>query len=174
MSESYQSPDWLAAATATPHYSETELALRIKFVEEYLVDYDEVAAAIRCGFMSAFAKDFAQQLMEEAFVRTRIREQADKVDIADPDIVTQKRSRIISSLEREANYYGPGASHGARVAALAKLGSFYRMDDGLVTAGDEDDEFISGVMEVPARTSVDDWEAGAKESQAKLKEEVRA
>lgn len=116
-----------------PMLTERERALRDVFVTEYLKDYDAWAAAIRVGFLKSVAGQYAQELMEDPYVRQEISRQQLTPDVKDPAQALQaKQAQIEASLLREAHYRGPGSSHGARVAALAKLAAMAKM------GGDED------------------------------------
>lgn len=130
-SDDVGSTEWVLAMPAANQYSPAERELRSRFVTEYLVDYNSYAAALRTGFTSAFAEDYAKKFMLEPYVRQLIKERelgpsADGVD------ETNKR-RIMASLFKEANYHGPGSSHSARVSALAKLTALFGMEAPIKT-----------------------------------------
>lgn len=148
-----------------------EKELRELFVREYLEDYDEKAACIRCGFTENYAAQYAAQFMGEMFVRKRIIELSKDVKKKDDETCKeQSRQQILSSLFREANYRGPGASHGSRVAALSKLASLFGMD--APTKVEQTIEHKGGVMAVPGIASVESWEQQAIVSQQKLTSEA--
>lgn len=58
------------------------------------------------------------------------------------------RDEVIAMLRREANTFGKGASHTARVAAMAQLARIYGMNTVNVKA-----EHSGGVMVVPMASS---------------------
>lgn len=148
-----------------------EKELRDLFVREFLTDFDEVAACIRCGFLDSYAKQYAIQFMGETYVRRRIIELSH--DVGEKDDKAKKaetEQRIITSLFREANYRGAGASHGARIAALSKLASLHGMD--APTKMEQTILHKGGVMAVPGIATCDDWEAQAVASQEKLTSEA--
>lgn len=148
-------------------YSERELNIRKSFVKEYLVDFDQTNAAVRCGFAKAFAIEYATKFMEEPLVQKLISEA--RKSISTDDLLNDKvaKSQIMASLLREANYFGNGSSHSARVAALAQLVSVH----GLKSAEKIEQTTIhkGGVMIIPAvPQSLSEYEKMALEQQAVL------
>jgi hypothetical protein len=141
-----------------------EKALRDMFVSEYLIDFDQVKAAMRCGFNQQFAVEYSRKFMEESYVQKRINEvrfmKTDEKALAEFD-----KARILSSLMAEAHYHGPGSSQAARVAALGKLAIMYGMEVKRVEATVQ---HRGGVMAVPGIASLDDWEKQASASQDEL------
>jgi hypothetical protein len=150
---------------AAEEYSERERALRDLFVSEYLIDYDQVAAAQRCGYTYQFAVEYAQKFMHEAYVQQRINAVKfavlDETQEADYD-----KKRIKAALMQEAHYKGPGSSHAGRVAALAKLAALYGMEAPKKV--DATVQHRGGVMAVPGIAALDDWEKQASVSQDAL------
>lgn len=167
MSEDYTS-FWEQGAMAQ-ELSNSEKELRDKFVDEYLLDFSQTAAAIRIGFGAGFAQTYAEKFMAEPYVRKRIMDlqtamAGDEKTEADLD-----RRRIRAALMREAHYRGPGSSHAARVSALAKLAAIRDMDSPTrlkIDAGNR-----GGVMMVPAIASIEEWEQAAQASQGALQAE---
>lgn len=142
-----------------------EKALRDMFVSEYLIDFDQVKAAMRCGFNQQFAVEYSRKFMEESYVQKRINEvRFMKVD--DRALEEFDKTRIRSSLMAEAHYYGPGSSSASRVAALGKLALMYGMEAPKKV--DVNAVHRGGVMAVPGIASLEDWEKGAAESQDEL------
>lgn len=117
---------WQDTIVPGDHYSDAERDLRVRFVTEYLVDYNAYAACLRVGFHSQFATDYAKKFMDESFVRKLIKEREFAAE-AEGESATNKR-RITAALFKEANYHGIGSSHAARVSALAKLTTLFDMD----------------------------------------------
>lgn len=120
---------WEAAGLA-PELNEREKAFRDQFVKEYLLDYSPYLACLRLGFASDFAKDWAQKFMGEPYVIKRIAElecAPPSADSEEADTLRNKQ-RVMANLWRESQYFGPGSSHAARVAATAKLASMFGMD----------------------------------------------
>lgn len=94
-----------------------ERALRQRFVEEYLADYDAFAAAIRLGYQEAFAQQYAKQFLTEPYTLKLIKEKEAEFGILTEE--DQHRKKIVAGLYREAHSrFNSGA---ARVAALTQL-----------------------------------------------------
>lgn len=108
--------------------TQPEIDVRESFVREYLIDYDYRSAAIRIGFHEGIAQHYARKFQYDPYVKRRIAE-ATTAQYDDPEAVkAQQRQRVLSSLMKEANYTGPGASHAARVSALAKLAQIHGLE----------------------------------------------
>lgn len=159
---------WTDEARAV-ELSKSEKELRDKFVAEYLVDFDQLAAAIRIGFSVTFAATYAERFMQEPYTRQRISEM--QLALADDVSAEAERDRRIirAALMREAHHRGQGSSHAARVSALAKLASIRDMDAPLKIKSEQ--TLRGGVMLVPAIASIEDWEAAARASQTNLQKD---
>lgn len=154
----------------TPELSPPEKAVRDKFVKEYLLDYDQKAAAIRCGYGESFASTYADKFMKEPYVLQQIK-RTELAFAEDADAEEEDTKRVIrAALLREAHYRGPGSSHSARVNALAKLAVIHDMEG--TTKEGETVGSRSGVMEVPGIASAENWEATAAAAQKKLQDEA--
>lgn len=94
-----------------------EQKIRQLFVDEYLVDYDDVGAAIRLGYQEAFAQQYAKQFLSEPYTLKLIKEKEAEFGVLTEE--DQHRKKIVSGLYREA--YSRANSGSARVAALAQL-----------------------------------------------------
>jgi hypothetical protein len=165
--------NWTKAAMEQPDLSDAERALRDLFVAEYLVDYDHIAAAQRCGFTGQFAKDFANKFMDETYVRRALRAAEEKIPTSKEEIELETaadKQRIVKWLKQEARSRTNSGS--ARVAALARLVSIYGMD--APTKLEQDVTHRGGVMMVPAIADINAWENSAVASQTKLVEEARS
>lgn len=141
-------------------------AMMDRFVREYLRDYDAVAACIRLGYNKHSAEAFATQFLESPHVQRGIKnsEEAETEDEDDPDV---RKRKIIAALNREAHYFGPGSSQGARVAALAQLAKINGMEQNKVEHSHK-----GGVMLVPSTaTDVDRWSNDAVANQKTLHED---
>lgn len=113
-------PKFWVTEESDPELTPQEKALRDAFVAQYLLDYNPVKAAIRIGYKASIAGTYAARFMDESYVLRKIAE----LERGDEDI-----ARVIKSgLVREANYNGPGASHGARVAAITQLSKIEKLD----------------------------------------------
>lgn len=149
--------------------SPKEKELRDKFVSEYLIDYDQTAAAIRIGFSASFAQTYAEKFMTEPYVRKAIAVAQNALVDDEKLEVEQDRRRIRAALMREAHYRGPGSSHAARVSALAKLASIRDMD--APTKIKSEMTMRGGVMMVPGIANLDEWEKAAQASQGDLQKD---
>lgn len=155
-----------------------ERILRTTFVQEYLHDYDPVAAACRCGFSDersgnplldrySPAQRAARKLMAEPVVQRLIKEyNVVRAQEVDP---VQIRALIL----REANNFGLTGSAAARqnsqklLAEMANLSGKKAAEDDAKTRG--------GIMAIPARFPSDrDWQEVAMPSQQRLKESIGA
>lgn len=153
-----------------PELSHREIALRNTFVKEYLVDYDQIGAAVRCGYHASYAKEMGVRFMGCPYVVQRI----SQIELQTPeeeDAVMRKR--VISGLIREANYRGPGSSPSARVAALSKLAAIQGMDAPTrnkteLTGADGQPLNGGGIFVVPGIVTLEEWEAKAAQQQEDL------
>ena len=171
MSENTEQTGFWAEGALASQLSASERVLRDRFVGEYLKDYDAFGAALRAGFMSTMAKDYASKFLEEPYVQSEIA-RLERAAAEDPKAEEEQRKRfILASLTREANYRGPGSSHAARVAALAKLGNFLDMDGVQKTKNEH--LHRGGVMAVPGIASLEEWEKAARTSQETLVRETQ-
>lgn len=154
----------------TPPLSPAEKSVRDRFVKEYLLDYDQKRAALRCGYGESFAGAYADKFMNEPYVQQQIKSK--ELEFADdPDQEEESTKRLIrAGLLREANYRGPGSSHSARVNALAKLAVIHDMDAPTKVEADINNR--GGVMVVPGIASPDDWSDTASAAQRKLQDEA--
>lgn len=159
---------WATEAMAQD-LSGKEKELRDKFVDEYLLDFDQTAAAIRIGFSASFAQTYAEKFMTEPYVRKRIAEMQTALAEDDKLEADLDRRRIRAALMREAHYRGPGSSHAARVSALAKLASIRDMD--APTKIKSEVALRGGVMMVPGIANLEEWEKAAQASQTDLQKD---
>lgn len=149
-----------------------EKDLRDMFVVEFLKDHDYRNAAIRIGFLPAYADQYAAEFAVDSYVKKKIDVEMTR-PLSDEEAAEHKRAMIRRTealLLKQAGYAGPGASHGARVSALSKLASIYGMD--APTKVEQTIQHKGGVMMVPGVASIEDWEAAAISSQEKLTQEA--
>jgi hypothetical protein len=166
-SESSDPNNWTWAAME-PELTEREKALRDVFVNEYLVDYDIIKAAQRCGFQHSFAKDYGIKFWNESYVQKRI-ELVKHSRVDEKQMEEFDRATVRAVLRKEMqNQFNSGA---ARVAAAAKMASILGMDKPVETPAEG--EHRGGVLMVPAIANMNDWEAVAQASQAKLVADAR-
>lgn len=159
---------WAEEAMAQ-ELSPKEKELRDKFVSEYMIDFDQTAAAIRIGFSASFAQTYAEKFMTEPYVRKQIALMQTALSEDDKLEADLDRRRIRAALMREAHYRGPGSSHAARVSALAKLASIRDMD--APTKIKSEMTMRGGVMMVPGIANLDEWEKAAQASQGDLQKD---
>lgn len=147
-----------------PEPSESLKKVYRSFVEQYLRDYDAVAACSRMGYAERFAEVNAATFMKAPYVAKLIKDMEEDT-AEDDDAEAEKQSRIIKAgLMREANYFGPGSSHSGRVAALAQLSKIHGMEQSKI-----DHQHKGGVMLVPSTaTDVEAWQAAAIDNQNEL------
>lgn len=157
-------PAWLEMEA---QLTEQERALRDRFVDELIVDYDAVAACMRIGFSRTFAGPYAEQFIGEAYVQRRIKLVEQRT--LDPELSHDyDANRVRAVLMRWAH-----SSHGpTAVAAARQLCSVMGLD--APTKIKQEIEHRGGVMMVPAIASLTDWEKTAVESQQKLAEFSRS
>jgi len=161
--------NWASACMDRTILTEQEKALRDLFIAEYLVDYDMVAAAMRCGFAASFASDYAKKFMEEPYVRKELSARQTAEPTSEQDEKQSHKRKILAALLREA--HNPLVSGASRVAALSRLAAIYGMDQPEKAP---EGVYRGGVMQVPAIADLNDWQTVAIESQARLVEEARS
>lgn len=165
---STETDQWVWAAME-PELTERERALRDLFVNEYLVDYHPVLAAQRCGFQVSFAKDYAVKFMNEAYVQKRIKA-LEHAEVEGDALDKYDKKRVRAILMKEA--LDPTSTGSARVSAAAKLVAVLGMDAPVKTINENVNK--GGVLMVPAIANLDDWQAIAQASQAKLVADARS
>lgn len=155
-----------AARRTAENLRDDAKAFRDRFVTEYLYDFNATHAYIRAGGTARRASKAAYEIRHEAYVSQQIQQAIDNMKVG--NIVNQQRA--LAWAVREANHYGPDASHGARVSMVKTL-----MQHTGLSMGDKEAVTAArgGVMVVPATDTVDGWEARAAAAQAALKEQVR-
>lgn len=104
--------------------SEAQQALYDNFVNEYLKDFDEYAAALRVGFLPAFAAEQSLQLMGNSYVRRRI---VELTRISDEKTKETDRALLENTL-REAMQQGSYASRVAAAKVFAEMNGWSKPD----------------------------------------------
>jgi phage terminase small subunit len=94
-----------------------------RFIAEYLIDLNATKAAIRAGYSEKTAQQQGSRLLLNVVVAAEIK--AKRVKLTETTDLTIERVR--AGLIKEAEREGEGASHSARVAALAHLGKHLGM-----------------------------------------------
>lgn len=167
----------LALPTSIPsaaEYTAEEKALRDLFIVEYLVDFDQIKAAQRCGFNFQFAVEYGRKFMEEPYVLQRINQLQRLQPRDEEEVLKYNKRRIQERLLEEAHNTGPGSSQAARVAALKALADMYGMGSAAQarTSAAGGNSLAGGVMVVPEIANVDDWEQSAMASQKALRHDI--
>lgn len=164
-------PDWVNGIVhASANLDADAIALRNKYVDEYLKDYDAVASALRCGFCHELAREYANNFMTDNYVQWRISKLTyDNNNSPEEDDLDTTERQVFEALKREAFYTGPGSSQNARVSALKVLSDKVEKMKALKGNGNK---VNSGVMVVPAEVSAEQWEAQAVDMQEKLKQDT--
>lgn len=139
----------------------TAVALRNKFVEEYLKDFDEYSACIRMGYNQVAAIQHGKFFMGDNYVLCKLMERRRTPPETETEQETADRQLVLDTL-REAASKG---SYHVRVMAVAKLAEILQM-----TKPQSKDQDIpqGGVMLVPVVSGTDAWEENAVASQQKL------
>jgi hypothetical protein len=161
-------------AAMMPEMSEREKALRDLFVREYFVDYNEIAACLRCGFMRSFAEEYAKKFMAEPYVRQQLaimEQTAPLPNTGNKNADDFNRQRIIQGLFKEA--HDRTSSGSARVSALKELAEIYKLKEPTKAPEDNNKKHRGGVIQVPEIADVTKWEEVAVATQEKLVEDVR-
>mgnify|MGYP003365306294 CR=1 FL=1 len=167
-------PDWTAYIERSRELTHGERVIREQVVREYLFDFNWTKACLRCGFRTEFAEDTAKRFMQDPYCVWRLKTLSRELNInITPEqkqtLEEEKRSDIMTALEREANYFGPGSSSSARVSALAKLAQLRGMEPAKQAKVELK---TPGVMIAPGIAKVDEWEQIATQSQNKLQEDT--
>jgi hypothetical protein len=158
-------PEWLQMEA---QLTEQERALRDRFVDEYLVDYDATKACMRVGFSLSFAVEYGKQFICEAYVQKRIK-RAEQLKLDAEAAHDYDANRVRAVLMRWAHCdHGPTAVAAARQLCVI-MGLDGKPEEEEGSAGVQ-----GGVMMVPAIADVDEWEKTAVQSQQKLTEFARA
>jgi hypothetical protein len=135
-----------------------------RFIDEFLVDRDAHAAALRVGVSRITVKRQVQVWMADEHILQEIKRRTDESDLK--DMITPQR--IIAGWIDIA--FDKNATHAARNTALRELAEIYDMYPEDKDPGDDN---VRGVMLVPFGTTQEEWEKMAIKSQRKLKEDVR-
>lgn len=134
----------------------------LRFVDEFLIDRDPAAAAIRAGVAKInLKKRVAQWMSDPKIVRTIQL----KTDTADLDKMISPQRIMAGFIDVAFDRTAPASARNSALRELADLKKMYSMGD--------EKKNTSGVMLVPAQAALSDWKTAAMEQQNKLKEDVR-
>lgn len=165
---------WTKSIQYEADLTKDEMELRDAVVKEYLFDHNWIKACKRLGMNSTMAQEYATRFEQDSYVQRKLKDF--EILAAELPAANKKseedveRQRIIQQLKDQSVYNGPGASHAARVAALKQLCAIYGFEapkQQNVNVG-----ISSGVMLVPATSSLEDWGKAAEIAQRKLQEET--
>jgi phage terminase small subunit len=98
-------------------------AKQARFVEEYLIDLNATAAAIRAGYSEKTAATIGHENLRKPKIADAIRVGREK--LSKRAQITQKD--VLAGLQQEATNYGKGSSHSARVTAWVWIGKHLGM-----------------------------------------------
>lgn len=158
------------------HYVRLDALLAQGFAKHYVTRFDIVHAMLAMGWAEP-DEDFGiinkrgRRYLNHPLVREAISNYQQR--FSETDILT--RDRILAGLYEEAADRSPFTTSASRVAAWSKLAHLTGMDEAVKPKKEEPKEAksTSGVMLIPYMGGVDEWEAAAMGSQAKLKADVR-
>ena len=135
----------------------------LEFIEHYLSCFNASEACRRMGYEGASASSQGWEFLHHEFTQKelskRYAQHAEENKAA--------RNEIIMMLYREANYFGDGASHGARVRAQVQLSKVFGMETLKIEA---ETKHSGGIMVIPMCQSVEEWESIAAKEQSDLME----
>lgn len=110
----------IATDEAAQTLTKQERELRKRFVEEYVVDYNAVDAAIRIGFNEQFAVQYAKKFLSEPYTLKLIKEQEEELGQTTDE--ERHRKRVIAGLYREAHSrFNNGSAKVAAFTQIAKI-----------------------------------------------------
>jgi hypothetical protein len=135
-----------------------------RFVDEFLIDRDPYAAAIRTGVARINAKKRVQQWMGDPRIARTIQKRTDGADI---DKMISPQRIMAGFIDVAFDRNSPAA---ARNTALKELAAFKQM----YPETDDEDKPQGGVLLVPAGPALADWAAAALKQQTKLKDDVKS
>jgi hypothetical protein len=81
-----------------PQPTEARKAVYDQFVKEYVKDFNPVAACIRIGFNSTFAKEYSPTIMGQPYVQRKIMEYKNTPAVPEKDALDVARNRIQAKL----------------------------------------------------------------------------
>lgn len=164
----------LEVALRPPPLTAKEIEIRETFAREYMYDQDVYAAAMRCGFGPTFAMDYGRRFLNDPTVQRMLRAMEEAPDPEnEDDLQLMRRKKVERALIRDMNQMDfNSGSQSARVSAAGKLMELW----GLKAANkvDHNVKHSGNVMVVPGIATMDDWEKGAIDSQAKLVQDANS
>jgi phage terminase small subunit len=136
------------------------------FVEQYVIDFDPKAAAMRCGIPMLAAGKRGHSLLQKIEVAQAIQK---RIDSMTPSQMVSP-TRIAAKLLEVSN--SPYAKYNEQVAAIKELRAV--LEAAEASGANTNRNGVGGVMLVPlVEGGLEGWAKIAKETQRKLKESVR-
>lgn len=133
----------------------------LRFVDEFLVDRDAMAAGLRAGVARINLKKRVQAWMGDPKI---VRAIQFKTDSADLNKMISPQRIMAGFIDVAFDRNAPSAARNTALKELAALNKMYE---------DDKNKTGSGVVLVPVAGTLEDWKAMALAAQNKLKEDVR-
>lgn len=149
--------------TKEPATSDGDLTeVELRFVDEFLVDRDAYAAALRTGVARIQLKKKVQAWMSDQRILKTIQL---KTDSSDLDKMISPQRIVAGFIDVAFDRMAPPAARNTALKELAALKKMY---------GEDGEKVGSGVMFIPmVGGTLDDWKNLAIAAQQKLKDDVR-
>lgn len=142
-------------------------SVRDRFIEEYLLDRDGIAAALRAGVAKAQARRQVKRWLIDPEV---IAEIDAATAMLNPDTMVSPQW-VIANFQTIAS--SPFSSDTAKISALRELAKISKMYPEDKRKSEDDEPRKTNVLLMPADVPAEEWERQAMESQSRLKREVR-
>lgn len=137
-------------------------ATELRFVDEFLIDRDARAAALRAGVARINLKKRVTQWMGDPKIARAIQLRTDTSDLE--KMISPQRI-LAGFIDVAFDRNAPPSARNTALRELAAIKKMYGEDDKGKTG--------SGVLFVPGMMAITDWDSAAQASQAKLKDEVK-
>lgn len=106
--------------------TEREKEIRDQFTDYYLEDQNGYRACLRIGYSPGFAKQYAEQFLEEEYTLNLIALKKGRIGAGQS--VEVHKQNIIAMLYSEARDRSSGSSQSGRVAAIGRLCAIFGLD----------------------------------------------
>ena len=114
----------------------------LEFIDHYLACFNASEAARQMGYVGASAASQGWEFLHHEFTQSELHKRYTQHAEDNKSV----RQEIIMMLRREANTFGKGSSHSARVKAQTQLSKIFGMETLNVKA---DIEHTGGIMVIP-------------------------
>ncbi|MDA1066352.1 MAG: terminase small subunit [Verrucomicrobia bacterium] len=114
----------------------------LEFIEHYLQTFNATEAARQMGYKGNSASSQGYEFFHHPFTKAEFSKRYEQLSLENKDA----HKEIISMIWREANFFGEGSTHSARVRAQSLLSKIFGLETIQIKA---DVEHRSGVMLVP-------------------------